>query len=90
MLFIQSKWADKYRLVIESDSTNGVKWVKEPNSVPWRFKKWMLQIEAFKRKVSGWQIKHVLREGNKDTDTLAKEGVNREVDPVEFNNDVDA
>ncbi|EOY08209.1 Uncharacterized protein TCM_022552 [Theobroma cacao] len=49
-----------------------------------RLRKWMLHIEVLKKRVVDWKIRHMLREGNREADLLANEGVGREVDLIEF------
>ncbi|XVF65187.1 hypothetical protein PTKIN_Ptkin09bG0226900 [Pterospermum kingtungense] len=36
LLFSKSPWANSSNLILESDSTNMVKWLSEPSSTPWR------------------------------------------------------
>ncbi|XWS75276.1 hypothetical protein CRYUN_Cryun01aG0072400 [Craigia yunnanensis] len=46
-IFVTSKWATSYRLIIESDSSNVVKWVLNPqgwNQGSWRFADGKLDI----------------------------------------------
>lgn len=67
-------------LVVESDSWNAIKWVNMLNSAPWRLRKWILQVKAYKKKLVGWEVNHIYREGNQEVDLLAKEGINRAED----------
>ncbi|EOY13586.1 Uncharacterized protein TCM_032186 [Theobroma cacao] len=70
-----SRWKENHKLLIESDSSNAVKWTNHPDTAPWRMRKLILQMGRLKREVEGWEIRHVRREANQRTDTLAKEGV---------------
>ncbi|XVF65299.1 hypothetical protein PTKIN_Ptkin09bG0237200 [Pterospermum kingtungense] len=72
-----SQWASSHNLIIESDSTNAVKWVLNPGTVPWQVRCIILQIEFFKTKVQNWSIVHTHREANDVADNLAKDGVFR-------------
>ncbi|EOX99663.1 Uncharacterized protein TCM_008400 [Theobroma cacao] len=86
ILFSNSIWVHNHSLVIESDSRNAIRWINDPSKTPWRLRKWMLHIEVLKKRVTDWKIRHRLREGNREANLLAKEGVGREVDLVEFHN----
>ncbi|EOY22891.1 Uncharacterized protein TCM_014929 [Theobroma cacao] len=86
ILFSNSIWAHNHSLAIESDSRNAIRWINDPSKTPWRLRKWMLHIEVLKKKVTDWKIRHTLREGNREANLLAKEGVGREVDLIEFHN----
>lgn len=44
----------------------------------------MLRIEWLKKYIISWKVKHTLREFNHEDDELAKQGVIRESDLVEF------
>ncbi|WRX25072.1 Ribonuclease H domain - like 10 [Theobroma cacao] len=79
----------KFSLVIESDSLNAVKWVKSPNDAPWRLRKWISHIESSKKMVGDWEICHVLREGNKAADKLAKGAIQRVPDLMETSDDLE-
>ena len=72
-----SKWAKTHRLLIESDFTNTVNWVKCPQSTPWRMKIFISHIESLKLHAVSWQISHIPREINDVADKLAKFDVNR-------------
>lgn len=84
MMFAASNWNESHFLVIESDSFNAVSWIKSPSQAPWRMRKWILQIETLKRKVKKWEIIHVRREANQQADSLAKAGIGRATDLVNF------
>ncbi|XP_017976498.1 PREDICTED: uncharacterized protein LOC18599364 [Theobroma cacao] len=86
ILFSSSIWAHNHSFVIESDSRNAIRWINDPSKTPWRLRKWMLHIEVLKKRATDWKIRHTLREGNREADLLAKEGVGREIDLVEFHN----
>ncbi|EOY24057.1 Uncharacterized protein TCM_015759 [Theobroma cacao] len=75
LIFMASQWKDNHRLLIESDSANVVKWINNANTAPWRKRKWVLQIGSMKKELTGWEIRHVLREANQRAGDLAKEGV---------------
>ncbi|XP_007034193.2 PREDICTED: uncharacterized protein LOC18602625 [Theobroma cacao] len=81
VMFIASQRRDSHMLV-KSVSLNAVEWVQEPKSAPWRLRKWVLHIEALKRRVTNWAIKHVRREANHHVDNLAKSGIGREIDLI--------
>ncbi|XVF82519.1 hypothetical protein PTKIN_Ptkin16aG0055800 [Pterospermum kingtungense] len=77
IIYSDSQWAQSYKLLIESDSLNVVKWIKDPSSSPWRFRTIISFIENLKLKICDWSIDHVLREANSLADGLAKNGVYR-------------
>ncbi|XVF41915.1 hypothetical protein PTKIN_Ptkin01aG0319200 [Pterospermum kingtungense] len=84
VLFLASPWASNCALVIESDSTNAVKWVNHPQTAPWRLRKWVVHIENLKLQPIEWKVVHILRERNGIADGLAKAGVSRASDFVEI------
>lgn len=71
-------------LVIESYSLNVVKWTLNPSSTPWRMSNLISIIENLKCFVLDWRIVHVLREANGLAENLAKEGMDRANDYVQF------
>ena len=48
-VFVASRWASSHRLIIESDSSNIVKWTLNPNGAPWFMKRHMAVIENYKQ-----------------------------------------
>ncbi|EOY23054.1 Uncharacterized protein TCM_015057 [Theobroma cacao] len=64
LIFSVSRWKNNHKLLIESDSSNAVKWIKHPDGAPWRMRKLILQTKKLKREVEGWEIQHVRREAN--------------------------
>ncbi|XVE67532.1 hypothetical protein DITRI_Ditri08aG0168500 [Diplodiscus trichospermus] len=64
-------------LIVESDSSNVVKWLREPLTAPWKMRSIILQIENLKNMLIGWSVQHILREGNSLADSLAKTEVHR-------------
>ncbi|XVE77075.1 hypothetical protein DITRI_Ditri13aG0032800 [Diplodiscus trichospermus] len=86
-IYFSFQWVNSHRLIIESDSSNEVKWVTNPTSVPWRLRWIVVQIENLKLQFSNWTIKHVLREANELANSLAKSGVHRLEDMVVFHDD---
>ncbi|XP_021296093.1 uncharacterized protein LOC110425486 [Herrania umbratica] len=82
VVFLASRWKDHYKLIIESDSSNAVKWVQHPETAPWRLQKWLLQIERLREKHNDWKIQQDKREANQRADALAKEGVDRQSDSL--------
>ncbi|XVF43589.1 hypothetical protein PTKIN_Ptkin02bG0051700 [Pterospermum kingtungense] len=83
-LFISSQWALSHALAVESDSSNVVMWVNNPDKTPWRMRNLMAIIENMKLQVIGWSISHILREANEVADKLAKSGVKRQNDLVVY------
>ncbi|XVF57150.1 hypothetical protein PTKIN_Ptkin06aG0180900 [Pterospermum kingtungense] len=76
-VFAASQWVSSHELIIESESSNAVKWALNPGIAPWQVRHVILHIEVLKSKVPNWSIVQVLREGNAGTDKLAKDGVYR-------------
>ena len=79
-IFAASKWVFSHKLIIESDSSNAVKWVRHPQGAPWAMKNYISHIETLKGLLIGWDIVHTLREGNEIPDALTKSGVTRTCD----------
>ena len=79
-LFAGTKWATFYRLTIECDSSNVVKWVLNPMSSPWKVRKVMAHIEVLKAQLFRWEIVHIPRMINETVDEFAKSGVTRQCD----------
>ncbi|XVE88825.1 hypothetical protein DITRI_Ditri19aG0099600 [Diplodiscus trichospermus] len=48
VIFSYSPWATAHTLIIESDSMNAVKWIKNPISSPWRIRGIITHIEFLK------------------------------------------
>ncbi|EOY00033.1 Uncharacterized protein TCM_009399 [Theobroma cacao] len=74
LIFSSSIWKDNHKLLIDSDSSNVVKWTIHPDMAPWRMRKVVLQLERLKEELEGWEIRHVRREANQRSDALAKQG----------------
>ncbi|XP_021290660.1 uncharacterized protein LOC110421389 [Herrania umbratica] len=72
LIFLALQWREHQQLIIESDSSNAVKWTTGVSIAPWKMRKWLLQMERMKKGLFGWEIRHVLREANQRADTLAK------------------
>ncbi|XVF82159.1 hypothetical protein PTKIN_Ptkin16aG0022400 [Pterospermum kingtungense] len=77
ILFLSSPWAQCKELIIESDSKIAINWVNNPESAPWRIRKFVTHMETLKPRVIGLTFVHVFREVNQIVDQLAKEGVRR-------------
>ncbi|XVE56506.1 hypothetical protein DITRI_Ditri04bG0015900 [Diplodiscus trichospermus] len=73
-IVLSSPWANDHAIIIESDCANAVKWVSNPQVVPWLLRKWIAQIENLKTQIKDWKVIHVLRECNGIADSLAKAG----------------
>ena len=76
-VFASTRWASSHRLVIESDSSNVVKWMHNPNDAPWSMKRHMTHIEIYKNQLLSCDYVFIPREGNDMADVLAKSGVSR-------------
>lgn len=57
-IFSASRWKDNYKLLMESNSGNTVKWTTHPDTAPWRMRKVVLQLESLKEGLEGWEIQH--------------------------------
>ncbi|WRX25035.1 Ribonuclease H domain - like 10 [Theobroma cacao] len=75
LLFAASPWVNSYVLIIESDSSNAVRWILKPYDSPWKFCNIIRHIENLKSKVGSWKIQHFPRSGNNLVDKLAKDGI---------------
>ncbi|XVE56527.1 hypothetical protein DITRI_Ditri04bG0017900 [Diplodiscus trichospermus] len=49
ILFLSSPWASNHAIEVECDYVNAVKWVSNPQSVPWQLRKWVAHIENLKK-----------------------------------------
>ncbi|XWS10417.1 hypothetical protein CRYUN_Cryun39dG0075400 [Craigia yunnanensis] len=76
-LFISSCWAPSHKLIIESDSSNVVNWIHNPQSVPWLMKRIISHIVVLKVQIKECEVLHILRECNDMADGLSKAGVSR-------------
>ena len=47
-LFVVTRWTPSHKLIIESDSSNVVKWLSNPSGAPWRMKRYMAHIVTLK------------------------------------------
>ena len=45
-IFAASKWVSSHKLIIESDSSNAIKWVRHPQDAPWAMKNYISHIET--------------------------------------------
>ena len=81
-MFTTSRWAISHRLVIESDSSNVVNWMRDPSGAPWAMKRFMAQMEYFKQQLLSCDFASIPREGNNLADALAKSGVSRQHDLI--------
>ena len=81
-LLVATRWASSHRLVIESDSSNVVKWMLNPLVAPWSMKRHMAHIEICKQQLLSCDFVFIPRERNDMTDALAKSGVFRQHDFV--------
>ncbi|EOY07954.1 Uncharacterized protein TCM_022286 [Theobroma cacao] len=84
VIFSTSRWKNDYSLCIESDSSNAVKWTKQPDTAPWKMRKWLIQMERMKEELNGWTIRHIMRETNERVDNLAKQGVQLQSDIIQI------
>ena len=76
-IFLHSRWMRSYKLIIESDSSNTVKWIHNPQTVFWRMKKYISHIEVLKSQLKEWDTVYIPRDSNEMADALAKAGVFR-------------
>ncbi|XVF21119.1 hypothetical protein REPUB_Repub12eG0063000 [Reevesia pubescens] len=76
-IFSISKWAGSFGLIVESDSSNAVKWFNGHETIPWKLKKLCPLIDSLKNVVLKWKVQHVFRESNDLADGLTKVGVYR-------------
>ncbi|KAK6233887.1 hypothetical protein QUC31_006293 [Theobroma cacao] len=58
-IFVSNKWQSFHSLIIENDFADAVKWVSNPASAPWKYKKWILTIEFLKRKTKLEDYSHI-------------------------------
>ncbi|KAL4379373.1 hypothetical protein GQ457_02G040790 [Hibiscus cannabinus] len=73
-LFANSSWANSTPLVVESDCSNVVYWIRQPASTPFTFKDLVFDCLCCAKNVR-WVIELVPREKNNLADRLAKEGM---------------
>ncbi|OMO63429.1 hypothetical protein COLO4_32459 [Corchorus olitorius] len=68
----------------ESDCSNAVKWVNALIACPWGLNRFIIEIRAITRRLASWHLSHVFRETNIEADELAKSGIDRPSDLIEF------
>ncbi|KAL4385916.1 hypothetical protein GQ457_09G028800 [Hibiscus cannabinus] len=81
LLFRNSTWARKFKLIIETDSTLATRWMTLPSSCAGIFKP---LIDSYLKLCEGldWSISHIPRARNSLADNLAKKGIARTNDIV--------
>ncbi|OMO82891.1 hypothetical protein COLO4_22772 [Corchorus olitorius] len=84
IIFFASEWKNNYSLIIESDCFNAVKWVNASISCPWKLRRFISQIGIITRGATNWKLLHIFREANSLADELAKAGINRLSNLLEF------
>ncbi|KAK6255545.1 hypothetical protein QUC31_017195 [Theobroma cacao] len=77
-IFVSSQWLDSRCLRIDSDSTNSIKWIRDPSLAPWKYILWVLKIDCLKNRLKGWNIVHTSRSVSSVAGQLTKEGMLRE------------
>ena len=71
------------RVIVESDSTNVVKWVNQsPDDWPWTMHNELCLIKNLKATFPLISFAHTLRENNFMADSVTKQGVHRDCDFV--------
>ncbi|XP_022726680.1 uncharacterized protein LOC111282718 [Durio zibethinus] len=76
-VFMKTMWVSKARLVVESDSTIAVKWIKKELERPWCFWKIFSEIEGMLQEIGEVSFENFLGEKNGLACHFAKSGVNR-------------
>lgn len=66
-----------YKLLLECDNSNVVKWVTTPSSVLLRFSTMITQVHNTLARINSWHINHIPRSANGEADSLVKDGVLR-------------
>lgn len=84
LIFVASRWVD-HHLVLESDSITAIRWVEHPDTAPWKHRKHILHIMNLTGKLKEWHIQHIPRLVNNVADSLAKAGVERQIDTLMIN-----
>ncbi|OMO61164.1 Endonuclease/exonuclease/phosphatase [Corchorus capsularis] len=84
LIYSASPWALSHPLIIESDSLNACGWINNPSGVPWKLRNISMNIDQLKTKIASWSIDNVPREQNSEADALAKSGVDRDLDYLNF------
>ncbi|EOY32630.1 Uncharacterized protein TCM_040642 [Theobroma cacao] len=73
--FVACSWAGTHELIVESDSSNVVKWINNPPFAQWRTRSVSCLINNLKCKFLKWKVVHTPRSMNQLVDCLAKDGV---------------
>ncbi|XVE55252.1 hypothetical protein DITRI_Ditri03aG0144400 [Diplodiscus trichospermus] len=60
-LFSRSDWVRTHKLILETDPINVVKWLTDPQSTPWRMRRYVAHISNLVSSFAGWSVVHVYR-----------------------------
>ncbi|GLU10942.1 hypothetical protein SLE2022_277170 [Rubroshorea leprosula] len=76
-MFLASDWVTSRSLIIETNSSRAVSWVRDRARIPWCCVSIFNKILSLLRSVPSVQFHHVPREANAFADGLARSGVHR-------------
>ncbi|EOY01629.1 Uncharacterized protein TCM_011476 [Theobroma cacao] len=79
IMFAASKWCT-HSLLLECDKYNVVKWITNPQEVPWGLRKLIIQTYTVLGKINKWGMAHMPQSANEEAGLLAKEDVLRTSD----------
>lgn len=65
---------------MESDFSNAVQWILDPEKAPWKLRNHIMGLERWKGLVERWKVTKIPREINEMVDELAKSGLRRTED----------
>ena len=68
----------KENLIVESDSSNAIRWVSKVERGPWRFQYYLNEIKALSSSIKV-SFSHICRSADGMVNSLAKQGVHRVV-----------
>ncbi|KAK9017507.1 hypothetical protein V6N11_079986 [Hibiscus sabdariffa] len=77
-VFMSTGLVETFRLLVESDCSNAVSWLRYPFTPPIVFKELVYECLALSRELN-WELLLVDREKNKRADTLAKAGIDDDI-----------
>lgn len=67
-----------HALMVKSDSSNVVSWIRNPKRALWKLKRDAMILEGIKRRICECRARKINREANGIVDELAKSGMREE------------
>ncbi|EOY19828.1 Uncharacterized protein TCM_045188 [Theobroma cacao] len=77
-IFLALRWVRSHTLMVESNSSNVVSWIRNPKRAQWKHKRDLMILEGIKRRIGECSVRKINREANDIVDELAKSGMREE------------